>query len=141
MCLIHFNGEFKKLWLKDAQKMPETVGRKEYLEMRGYMEFYGTVNSRLNRKCEWAIETMGRYIEVAKGKNEKEMSKWAEETRKGLARIGVTEAGTPKKSNVMIGDALMPLDETVMDYLNVVLSKIEEKLAAAGKAGREKRNA
>ncbi len=35
----------------------------------------------------------------------------------------------------------MPLDETVMDYLNVVLSKIEEKLAAAGKAGREKRNA
>jgi len=92
------------------QEMPETVGREEYLQKRAEMEFYGAVNSRLGRKVEWGIGAMGSFLELAKAKNGKGLIKWNAETSKGLREIGVSEEKASKKTAVMIGNALLPLD-------------------------------
>jgi hypothetical protein len=92
------------------------------------MQFYGVVNSGLGRKCEWGISALGTYIEYSKAKKEKELVRWAAETKKGLREIGVTEDSASKKTTIRLGGALMPLDESVAEYINAMISKLDAQV-------------
>ncbi len=123
----YLNAKFRGLWLKHAAEISEIIGA-DIGDLRAEMQFYGAVNSRLGRKCEWGISAMGTYVEYLKVKREKELGKWVSETKKGLREIGVTEKQASKKATIRLGDALMPLDESVAEYLNVTIAKLEEQV-------------
>lgn len=123
----YLNGEFRELWLKEQSELSGINGA-DVGGLRAEMQFYGTVNSSLGRKCEWGISSLNTYLEYSKSKKEKELAKWAKQTKKVLGEIGVREERSSKTHAIRLGDALMPLDESVAEYLNVMLAKIESQI-------------